>query len=429
MRRVAAGLLAFFALCSCQLAFSTVGSWTTEAGPPRPITTNNVVALADGRVAIFGGLSLQTGQESGQTVIYDPATRSWTTKAPMPGPPSPDVVVRLRDGTVLVEGGEGNDNAPSGATRLYDPALDSWSQAGSVIEPRSGPAYALLSDGRLLIAGGGLPLAQPIQLPGGTVSNFRALTSAEIFDPHTGTWSLAGNLQSARFGVRLVALGNGRALAAGGCQGSAGFTPPMAAAEVFDPATSTWRSTTPLPIPVCAATGVALRDGRALIVDQYMFNSSSDAFLYDPKSAKWSNAGGLAGGGSAAVMLTDGRVFVPEVQPGVPQGHVFIDSVGGQIFDPSTNQWTFATTTQVPLPLVYLYAGGTQIAAALPDGTALVILQTAALAFHPNDAAPATGILDSTGLTFVLGAAALVIVLLLALAYHCAARTDPAKLA
>jgi hypothetical protein len=432
MKRLAAALLAFEAMCSCQLAFSTVGSWTTQMGPPAPITTNNVVALPDGRVAIFGGLSLQTGQESAQTVLYDPVQNTWTSAAPMPGPAFPDVVKSLRDGTVLVEGGlDIKTGTMSGATWLYDPTRNTWSRAGDVLEPRGGPSPTLLSDGRVLIAGGEVPLPEAVTQPNGSFGNFQDLTSAEVFDPETRKWSQAGRLGTARGGMALVRLPGGGALAAGGCIFGRVFPAPgMTAAEVFDPATSTWSPTTPLPAPICAGTAVALRDGRVLVLDQTRFgNSSDDAFLYEPKSRAWSAAGSLAGGGTTALLLSDGRVFVPEVQPGAPEGHIFKDLVGGQVFDPATNQWTYVTTTSVPLPLIYLYSGGLQISVALPDGSAVVILQTIALAFHPQDQPPAAQVLDSTGLTTVLLALAVVIGLLMLLAYRRSSRIGLSKLA
>src|SRR5438128_474126 len=258
MRRVGAGMLLLVCLCGCQLAFSTVGSWTREKGIPAPISGSFVIPLSDGRLGIFGGY-LEGGRPSNETVIYDPATGAWTNGAPRPGPAFADVITLLRDGTVLVEGGSDF----KGATWLYDPAQNRWSQAGSVIEPRTGPSSALLSDGRLLIAGGGIPLDTPEQTPNGEVS-FKPTPTAEIYDPATRRWSRAGQLQAARDGIRLVALGGGGAIAAGGCQGAAGWSPPVATAEVYDAASNGWSMTTPLPVAMCGADGIALRDGRAL---------------------------------------------------------------------------------------------------------------------------------------------------------------------
>jgi hypothetical protein len=434
MRRAAAGLLLLVCMCGCQLAFATVGSWTRETGIPAPISGSFVIPLADGRLGIFGGF-LPGGQPSNETVLYDPTTGVSTKGAPMPGPAFPDIITLLRDGTVLVEGGRDINGNLQGATWLYDPAQNTWSQAGSVNLPRGFPSFALLSDGRLLIAGGGLPLETPEQTPNGEVS-FKPTPSAEIYDPATRKWSPAGQLQAARDGIRLVAVGGGGAVAAGGCQGAAGWSPPVATAEVYDPATNAWSKTTPLPVAMCGADGVGLRDGRALIVDQYTFtgveryfyNSSDDAFVYDPKTRAWSVTGGLAGGGTGTLMLSDGRVMVPEVQQGAVQGRTFKELVGGQIFDPATNGWTYASTTSIVMPLGYMFSGGLPTVVSLPNGSALVILNTDVLAFHPEMAPRSTQLLDSTGLTFELGAALLVIAILLVLVYRRASRSDIAKL-
>ena len=435
MKRVAAGLLAFVSMCGCQVAFSTVGSWTREKGPPAPISNSVVIPLADGRLGIFGGFLLG-GQPSNETAVYDPATGAWTKGVPMPGPAFPDVFALLRDGMVLVEGGRDINGNPQGATWLYDPVQNRWSQAGSANLPRVFPSNALLSDGRLLIAGGGVPLDTPEQLPNGEV-DFKPTPSAEIYDPTTRKWSPAGRLQSARDGIRLVALGGGGAIAAGGCQGSAGWSPPVATAEVYDAVTNAWSMTTPLPVAMCGADGVGLRDGRALVVDQfafpgverYFYNSSDDAFVYDPKTRAWSVTGGLAGGGTGALMLSDGRVMVPELQQGAIQGRTFKVLVGGQIFDPATDGWTYASTTSLVMPLGYMFSGGSPIVVSLPSGSALVILQTDVLAFHPEKSPPSTQLLASTGLTILLLSIAAVIGLLMLLAYRRASRIDLSKLA
>lgn len=432
MKRVAAGVLAFVVLCSCDIAFSTVGSWSQVKGPPNAVQGRYVMALPDGRVGVFGG-TLPSGQPSFETDLYDPTTGSWTKGAPMPGPAFPDVVIVLRDGTVLVAGGRDIDGNLQGATWLYDPTSNTWSQAGSINLPRAFPSAAILSDGRLMIAGGGMPVLNTST----SEVDYNPTSSVEIYDPATRKWSTAGQLTLARNGISLVALGGGGAIAAGGCQGAAGWSPPSYTAEVYDPVANTWSLTTPMPGNVCGADGVALRDGRALIIDQYtftgveryFFTSTNNAYVYDPMTRAWSLNAGLASGGRGALLLSDGKVMVPELQQGPIKGRSFKQLVGGQIFDPATNQWTYVSTTSLMMPLAFMINGGVPAVLAMPDGSALVILETDALAFHPEQAPPTTQILDSTGLTFELGAAALVIVLLMLLAYRRASRTDPMKLA
>ncbi len=109
---------------------------------------------------------------------------------------------------------------------------------------------------------------------------------------------------------------------------------------------------------------------------------------------------------------------------------MFNDYVGGQVFDPVTNQWSYVTTTQVTLPLIYLFqGGGLSLTVGLPDGTVLVFLDTVPLTFHPQVAPPAAQLLDSAGLTTLLLVIAAVIGLLMLLAYWRAGRTGLSKLA
>jgi hypothetical protein len=65
-----------------------------------------------------------------------------------------------------------------------------------------GGTATLLLDGRVLVAGGG--------------SNG---TSAELYDPATGTWSPTGSMSVGRAGFTATRLADGRVLVAGGLCG------------------------------------------------------------------------------------------------------------------------------------------------------------------------------------------------------------------
>jgi hypothetical protein len=72
---------------------------------------------------------------------------------------------------VLVAGGT-SELGPAGA-ELYDPAAATWVGAPSTIDARSGHLATILADGRVLVAGGS--------------NSTGPLTSAELYDPGTGT--------------------------------------------------------------------------------------------------------------------------------------------------------------------------------------------------------------------------------------------------
>lgn len=87
-------------------------------------------------------------------------------------------------GKVLITGGFGPptpgcncSNAPTMEAELYDPATGTFSVTGSLNTPRAGHTATLLENGQVLIAGGLAYEPQPTEL-----------SSAELFDPSTGTF-------------------------------------------------------------------------------------------------------------------------------------------------------------------------------------------------------------------------------------------------
>jgi hypothetical protein len=421
VKRLTTLLILLGLMSGCRLNFSSIGSWSVETPPPAPISTSAVVPLADGRVLLLGGFNQQSGQATSKVLIFDPRRNVWETGAPMPEPVGYGAIVtRLHDGTVLVAGGAGANGLIWG-TWLYDPGRDSWSRAGSLHTPRDLPNFAVLTDGRVLVAGGAVPLAQPIQLSNGETINEKAVAASELFDPLTKTWSPAGQLNPSSTYLTLVALPHGGALAAGGCAGY-GYSGPIEAgtgaassvAELFDPQTVTWTSTTPMPEPRCDAGGVQLQDGRAFLAggDQ---GSTPTAVIFDPMSRLWTLAGSVTGG--TPIELADGRVLLANFEIGPQPGRIGTAFVGGQVFDPASGDWNFATTTSVSVSSLFLQQGGSPETVALPNGDAIVLLETVALAFHPDTSPPAGQVLDSSGFTILLSALASFFGLLLAIGY------------
>lgn len=93
-----------------------------------------------------------------------------------------------------------------------------WEYTGSLKTARLRHTATLLSDGKVLVAGGGVPHG--------------SLTSAELYDPATGTWSTTGSLNDGRGDHTATLLPNGMVLVAGG--GRRGGVP-LASAELYDP--------------------------------------------------------------------------------------------------------------------------------------------------------------------------------------------------
>src|SRR5215475_9250839 len=95
---------------------------------------------------------------------------------------------------------------------------------GNLTTPRYNHTATLLADGRVLAAGG-------------AYEGFDTdLSSAELYDPATGTWSVTGSLASVRESHTATLLPNGKVLVAGGII-RGGYDIPLTGSELYDPAT------------------------------------------------------------------------------------------------------------------------------------------------------------------------------------------------
>jgi hypothetical protein len=92
-----------------------------------------------------------------------------------------------------------------------------------MLEGRINHSATLLPGGNVLVAGGTNSV-----IDGGVI-----LTSAELYDPATGSWTTTEGMPVARGGYTATLLGDGTVLVAGG-NGISGY---LASTELYDPGT------------------------------------------------------------------------------------------------------------------------------------------------------------------------------------------------
>jgi hypothetical protein len=107
----------------------------------------------------------------------------------------------LPNGKVLVVGGYGSSGLLSSA-ELYDPVSGTWTTTGPMPVARFTHTATLLPNGKVLVAGG--------EGSGGE------LNTAVLYDPASGTWTVTGHLNIARTFHTATLLPNGKVLVAGG---------------------------------------------------------------------------------------------------------------------------------------------------------------------------------------------------------------------
>jgi MYXO-CTERM domain-containing protein len=159
--------------------------------------------------------------------------------------------VRLQGGKVLVAGGLLPGDSSTAITSFYDPTSNTWTATGSLSTARSYPCVVALSDGRVLAAGG---FTHGIT----TVTN-----TAEIYDLTTGRWSATGSLAVARQSPGCVLLSDGKVLLAGGADDA---DTDLASAELYDPAAGSWTTLPAMSVGRHNPRAALLPNGDALFV-------------------------------------------------------------------------------------------------------------------------------------------------------------------
>ncbi len=354
------------------------------------------IVLPNGKVLLAGGFDNVSILAT--TELYDPANGTFSVTGSMAYPRVAPTGVVLADGRILVSGGFSriNSGVTLSTSEIYDPTTGLFTPTGNLNQNRGRHAMTLLPNGKVLVAGGWVDAS----------TSFGVLSSAEIFDPTAnqgiGAFTLIGNMNAARAWPKSSLLSNGTVLLVGGF--SAGSTgPSLSSAEIFDPNTGLFTLTGSMSTTRARQTDTLLPDGTVMVaggIDGVAgVAARQTAEIYTPATGTFTPTGSMTTGREhlGTTLLGNGNVLVGGGDDGVNvlgTTEVFYNNAA---LSPLSITTTSLSRSNLSIFNTGVSSGGTLLApgatdpnytiTSSPTGTQAATVQYLAGTWVPNDSA------------------------------------------
>jgi N-acetylneuraminic acid mutarotase len=164
---------------------------------------------------------------------------------------------------------------------------------------RFGHTASVLQDGQVLVIGGAI-----------SDHDIQAVNSTELYDPLTGTWTVTGSINNARYWHTSSVLPTGKVLVTGGDNGAN----PQRSTELYDPLKRIWTNTGSMSDARYDHTATVLTNGKVLVTGggYYVNGVRYSTELFDPSRGYWTKIGNMCDARAAhtASVLTNGKVLL-----------------------------------------------------------------------------------------------------------------------
>ncbi|WP_426574008.1 carboxypeptidase regulatory-like domain-containing protein [Aquihabitans sp. McL0605] len=282
--------------------------WDPAAGPNGGFTANTPAVfgdlhcagnaeLADGRVVVFGGQNGAPHIGTAVNALFDSSTETWAQGASMAYQRWYPSVTTLADGKVLATSGDDANGKRITTPELYNPTTDTWVKlTGAVRNQGLYPHMYVLPNGKVYEAAPGAATA--LLDPSGTGSWTPGPTNA---------WGTNGYSESS------VMYEPGKILRAGGGD------PAIARTAIVDmnQANPQWQETSPMAFPRRRMNLVIMADGELLAVGGTAESDNEAAAalpaeIWNPATKTWRTVAAMSEARmyhSSAVLLPDGRIL------------------------------------------------------------------------------------------------------------------------
>jgi hypothetical protein len=207
-------------------------SWALKAGlhTGRLDKTNGVGAIGN-KIYISGGVGYRR-QALGHLLVYDRSTNTWAIKSRMPSEGCSGVTGVI-DGQLYVltgcHGGADCDTYVPSALYRYDPATDQWATLATPPTPHESGMGGVIG-GKFYVAGGEYSGRQ-----------------LDVYDPATNQWTTKAPMGRERWLATAAAVGGKLYVIGGVVRDPDGTVRAVSTTSVYDPATDTWSTKTPMP--------------------------------------------------------------------------------------------------------------------------------------------------------------------------------------
>jgi large repetitive protein len=317
--------------------------------------------LPNGKILIAGGYNNVEGFLSGAE-LYDPANKHFGATGRMRSARGGATAMLLNNGKVLIVGGSNFDEEILGSAELYDPATGAFTEAGHLAVARHDYAIAKLANGQVLLAGGTYNRSHSARGP----KSEAASRVAELYDPATGAFRATGDMVNGRYAATASLLSDGRVLIVGGEGKNGDYDGYLSTAEIYDPATGSFSTSGTMTVDRAGASAILLPNRQVLIVGGGG-NSPGDASpeLYNPTDNTFAKTNHSAAEFDYALakvaLLPSGKVLIVRNDDDADTRDL---SVLSELYDPATE--TFTESGRINIPRF-----GASVSA-LPDGEVLI---------------------------------------------------------
>jgi hypothetical protein len=230
------------------------GSFTPTGSMSSPRSFHTATLLSDGRVLVAGGhVSNHPGSALATAEIYDPVSGTFAPTGSMSVARQDQTATLLADGRVLVTGGYNDSPFALASAEIYDPAAGVFTPVSDMAVGRGNHTATLLGDGEVLVAGG------HTGFPG------ESTAIAELFDPLSGGFTTTGALTSPRGAHTATVLPGGTVLVAGGFTAFPFLGETLSSAEIYDPSTGSFAPTASMRSRHGRHAAASLPDGDVLV--------------------------------------------------------------------------------------------------------------------------------------------------------------------